>query len=104
MELSELRDKWTRRHMFTDESQGELATEYISKLEAELDAYKDVRQSLLFKKEGLEKQNEALRHTVEDLIVTMKQPAIRGAKTILQMCKFLDVWIKDLEDALLKEE
>ena len=52
----------------------------------------------------LEAENEALRHTVEDLIVTMKQPAIRGAKTTLQMCKFLDVWILDLEDALLTKD
>ena len=47
-----------------------------------------------------EADNEASRHIVEDLIVTMKQPSIRGAKTTLQMCKFLDVWITDLEDAL----
>ena len=40
---------------------------------------------------------------IHDLIETMKKPAIRGAKTTLQMCKFLDVWISDLEDALRGE-
>jgi chromosome segregation ATPase len=35
--------------------------ERVAALEAKLDAYKDVRQSLLFKKEGLEKQLAQLR-------------------------------------------
>ena len=50
-----------------------------------------------------EEKNEALRNGIADLIDIMKTPAIRGAKTTLQMCKFLDVWISELEDALLAD-
>jgi len=46
-------------------------------------------------------ENEALRDGISEAIATMKEPATRGAKTTLQMCKFLDVWILGLEDALL---
>ena len=51
-----------------------------------------------------EAENAALKRVVADLIVTMKEPAIRGAKTVHQMCSFLDAWIVDLEQALLTTE
>ena len=38
---------------------------YIHKLEEELNAYKDVRQDLLFAKEGLEKRNSKLEVVAE---------------------------------------
>ena len=69
-------------------------------------SYHDFQHFLVVKIEELEDDKRRGSNIVYDLIETMKQPAIRGSKTTLQMCRFMDVWITDLEDALshLREE
>jgi hypothetical protein len=63
-----------------------------------------VGQDLWDNNEELKAKNEALHHTVFDFITAMKTPTFRSAKTTLQMCKILDGWIVDLENALLTKE
>ena len=45
----------------------------VAQLEEELDAYKDVRQSLLFQKEQLEAENAALKRDYYELIMSVSQ-------------------------------